>query len=137
MAPNLNWYMSASIWGVKVDFWLTFSSHTDYIYSKVISRIGILGRAHHMVDEHTCLYLYNQLILPPLDYADFIYDGLPQNNGFTLQKLQNCAFRRILMIPRLTPSAYTHEHLDMDLLVRGRFKHVCIMTYKTYKAIIE
>ena len=70
------------------------------------------------------------LNMPLMDYADFVYDGLPQYNAMTLQKLQNCAFRRILQAPRMTPSAYMHEQLNMDQLGKRRFKHVCVMVYK-------
>ena len=68
--------------------------------------------------------------MPLMDYADYIYDGLPQYNEMTLQKLQNCACRRILAMPKMTPSAYMHEQLNMDRLKNRRFKHVCIMVYK-------
>ena len=56
--------------------------------------------------------------------------GLPQYNEMTLQKLQNCAFRRILALPRVTLGAYTHEQLNMDRLSVWRFKHVYLMVFQ-------
>ena len=90
----------------------------------------MLGRARLIVDSNICLYLYKQLILPVLDYADYIYDGLNQYSAFTLQRLQNGAARRILRVNRRTPSTYTHDELHMDTLEIRRKKHTCIMLYK-------
>ena len=90
----------------------------------------MLGRARTILSSDMCLYLYKQLILPVLDYADFIYDGLSQYNEFTLQRLQNGAARRILRVHKRTPSAYTHNTFHMDDLSTRRKKHTCIMLYK-------
>ena len=116
--------------GVKVDNYLTFTCNTHYIESKVLSRIGVLGRVRQLVDSSTCLYLYKQLVLPIIEYADFAYDGLPQYNAFTIQRLQNCAARRILKLPKMTPSAYTHQELNLERLDVRRFKHTCIELFK-------
>ena len=83
-----------------------------------------------LIDTATCKYLYDQLILPILDYSDFVYDGCNQYSSFTLQRLQNGAARRMLQVPRLTPSVYTHQELHMDFLTVRRKKHICIMLYK-------
>ena len=116
--------------GVKLDKHLNFSSNTNYIESKVISRISVLGKVRHILDSDTCLYLYKQLILPIIEYADYTYDGLTQYNAHTLQKLQNSAARRILQVPLLTPTAYTHQELHLDDLATRRKKHTCIELYK-------
>ena len=116
--------------GVKLDCNLNFTSNTQYIFSKLNKRIHMLGRARTIVNSDICLYLYNQLILPVLDYADFIYDGLSQYNEFTLQRLQNGAARRILRVSKQTPSVYTHNTVHMDNLAIRRKKHTCIMPFK-------
>ena len=81
--------------GVILDSNLTFVNNTEYIYTKLIKRIGLLGRARNFVSSTTCKYLYDQLILPILDYSDYVYDGCNQYSSFTLQRLQNGAAHRI------------------------------------------
>ena len=95
--------------GVMIDHDLNFKSNTDYIASKVLKRLGILGRASVFLPESTTLYLYKELILPILDYADFIYDGTYQYNKHVLQILQNNALRLILKAPKLTSTESMHN----------------------------
>ena len=116
--------------GVMVDSRLSFSENTDYIHSKVVKRIGILGRSRYFLSQELALYLYKQLILPLIDYGDVFYDGATQRSRHILQKLQNAAFRRILKAPRLTPPDLLHEDLCMDKLDIRRNKHMCIEMYK-------
>ena len=116
--------------GVLLDSNLNFKANTEYIANKVIKRTGILGRARHFLDQHTCLYLYKQLILPLIDYADFIYDDSAQYNMHLLQILQNNASRRILKADRLTHVLDLHTSLQIDYLNVRRKKHTLIWVYK-------
>ncbi len=90
----------------------------------------MLSRARRIVNSDVCLYLYKQLILPVLDYVDYIYDGLSQYKEYSLQRLQNGAARRILQVHKQTPSAYTHDVLHMDNLSIRCKKHTLIMLFK-------
>ncbi len=131
MNRALKQFKSISTWDVvKLDSCLNYTSNTQYIFSKLNKRISILGHARTIVNGDMCLYLYKQLILPVLDYVDYIYDGLNQYSEFTLQRLQNGAARHILKVDRLTPSAYTHEKVHMGTLSIRRKKHPCIMLFK-------
>ena len=89
--------------GVMIDSKLSFAENTEYIYTKVVKRTSVLGKSRYFLSQELSLYLYKQLILPLIDYGDVFYDGTTQQNSYTLQKLQNAAFRRILKVPRLTP----------------------------------
>ncbi len=64
--------------GVQIDSHLHFNENTEYITIKMVSRIGLLGKTRKIVSQETCLYLYKQLLLPLLDYSDYIYDGTSQ-----------------------------------------------------------
>ena len=116
--------------GVQIDSHLNFNENTEYITKKMVSRIGLLGKTRKIVSQETCLYLYKQLLLPRLDYSDYIYDGTSQKNAFTLQKLQNNAARRILRADFCTPGVLLHQERRIDRLHIMRFKHLCEMTYK-------
>ncbi len=116
--------------GIMIDSKLSFDSNTEYVYSKVIKRIGVLGRSRYFLSQELALYLYKQLILPLLDYGDIFYDGTTQKNSCIIQKLQNAAFRRILKAPKLTPTECLHDDLGMDRLHIRREKHICTEMYK-------
>ncbi len=116
--------------GIMVDSKLSFDKNTEYIYSKVIKRIGVLGKSRFFLSQELALYLYKQLILPLLDYGDVLYDGTSQKNSHVIQKLQNAAFRRILKAPKLTPTQCLHDDLGMDRLHIRREKHICTEMYK-------
>ncbi len=116
--------------GVMLDSYLNYTANTEYITKKLVSRIGLLGRTRKFLSQTTCVYLYRLLILPLLDYMDYIYDGTTQRNIMILQKLQNSAARRILRAKHDTPSAEMHQELGWDKLELRRIKHTCEMVYK-------
>ncbi len=127
---NLEQVTSYKYLGVMIDSSLSFNENTEYIYSKVIKRLGVLGRSRYFLSQELALYLYKQLILPLIDYGDVFYDGTSQKNSIIIQKLQNAALRRILKAPQLTSTAGMHEDLSMDKLHVRREKHICTEMYK-------
>ena len=66
--------------GIKLDSCLTFDEHVSYIKGKLYCKIKLLGRVHRLLDKKTALMLYKALILPVLDYCDFIYHGTSSIN---------------------------------------------------------
>ena len=82
--------------GIMLDSRLTFEEHVNYIKSKTIGKIRLLGRIRHIIDRDTALLLYKTLIVPIYDYCDHIYFPISVNNADSLQKLQNIALRSIV-----------------------------------------
>ena len=70
------------------------------------------------------------IVLPVIDYCDFVYIGTSAQNRETLQKLQNCAFRSIIRTDKLARIKDTHEILNMDMLDTRREKHAAIQICK-------
>ena len=118
--------------GVVLDPNLTFSQHIEYLKSKTLSKISLLGRARYFVDHDTSVMLYKTLILPYYDYCDFVYHCLSQKDCHTLQKLQNCSLRQILKCDRLSPISDMHTVCEIEVLERRRDRHV---SHEMYKAI--
>ncbi len=116
--------------GVVLDSRLTFGEHISYLKSKTYSKIKLLGRVRHILDQNTALTLYKTLILPVYDYCDFIYYSINSSEKEVLQKLQNCAFWTILRPDRLASMDMTHTVLHMNTLDDRRNKHVAIQMYK-------
>ena len=79
--------------GVILDPTLTFTSHVDYLISKSIGRLKMLGKTRPVVSMDTSLMLYKTLCVSIFDYCDIVYDTLSQKNITRLQKLQNSALR--------------------------------------------
>ena len=63
---------TAKYLGMKLDQQLNFSDHANYVKSKIIGKIKLLGRVRHKLDQTTANMLYNTLILPNLDYCDYV-----------------------------------------------------------------
>ncbi len=124
--------------GIVLDSRLTFSSHVQHIKSKTFSKIKLLGRVRHILDTNTASMLYKTLILPIFDYLDFVYFGISEKDKEILQRLQNCAFKVILRMDKLTSTTLTHMILEMDTLQERRMKHVATQMYRfTHKECPE
>ena len=118
--------------GIKLDQTLNFSAHIEYIRSQTIGKIRLLGKIEPILDRNTSLYLYQSLVLPILDYADYVWDCLSQHDSLTIQKLQNMALKNILNVPRLTPTEQIHTHLKQDMLGTRRQKHTATFMYEVH-----
>ena len=119
--------------GIWLNSSLTFSDHVSYLKSKLYAKIKLLGRVQMLLDRKTALTIYKTLILPVLDYCDYIYYGISANDKDTLQKLQNCAFISILNADWYTHTDDTHSSLNMDKLDDHRKKHTSVQMYKFLK----
>ncbi len=82
------------------------------------------------LNTSTALMVYKTLILPVIDYCDFVYIGTSAQNREILQKLQNCAFRSILGADKLARTKDTHKILKMDMLDTRQEKDAAIQVYK-------
>ena len=66
------------------------------------------------------------------DFNDFVYDCLTAKNAFTLQKLQNSAFRSILRRDKRTSVEQMHNEVGMPYLSVRRLKHTAAEMYKVF-----
>ncbi len=78
---------------MKLDPYLDFNQHVEYVKRKTIGKVKLLGRLNNILMPDTMLMFYKTLILPIIDYGDIIYDGVSQKNAVALQRLQNMAFK--------------------------------------------
>ena len=81
--------------GVIVDDKLTFTDFTDNKYNKVNMRLYHLKRLCPYINNEMANRVYKQLILPLMDYSDFMIESssLPQIRR--LEKLQEKAVKYI------------------------------------------
>ena len=101
--------------GIVLDSRLNFKAHIDFIKSKTVGKIKLLGRIRNILDYQTATMLHKTLILPIYDYCDFIY--FPSGNSAeSLQKLQNCALRSILWADLRTSTDILHAQVQVPRL---------------------
>ena len=87
--------------GLIIDENLSWKAHIREISKKVSSGIGVLNmlkRVRPFVSMHTAIKIYKGLIEPHLDYCSAVWDGLTQQLGEKLQKLENRAIRSELSL---------------------------------------
>ena len=120
---------------MKLDPSLTFKEHVNYVNGKTLGKIKLLGKVCSYIRPATALMLYKSLILPIFDYGDIIYDCLSVTDSKTLQVLQNMAFKFILGVPLLTPTAVIHQELEMFTLQERRTQHSATMMYQVDKSL--
>ncbi len=77
--------------GIKLDSQLEFHEHINYIKGKTLAKIKLLSYISRILDRDTLLLVYKTLIVPIIDYADNIYQGISATDRDILQKLQNPA----------------------------------------------
>ena len=116
--------------GVILDQHLTFSSHIEYLKSKTLDKISLLGKARYIVDHEISLNLYKTLILHLYDYCDYVYHCLSQKDSHTLQKLQNCSLHQILKCEKLCPVIEMHNICIIEMLDTRRDRHVSNEMYR-------
>ena len=116
--------------GVKLNSHLSFKEHVCYVKQKSFSKIKLLGRLKWVLDRDTLLSLYKTLILPIIDYGDFIYHGISQHDADCLQKLQNSACRSILIADMYTTVQNMHEELNLKMLQQRRCQHIVTQIFR-------
>ena len=116
--------------GIVLDPQLTFHKHIEYLQSKIIPKVQTLGKIAPIVKQSTALMVYKTLIMPIMEYGDVIFDCLSARDVSTPQKLQNSCLKHVLQLPRLTPTAYIHEKLDVEYLLSRRSQHVATQMFR-------
>ena len=77
---ELEWVETVKYLGLKLDSKLTFTAHVDYVRSKTIGKVKLLGRISGVLDRAVSVTLYKTLILPIFDYCDYV---TPQLRNFS------------------------------------------------------
>ena len=109
----------------------TWTSHIEYISSKINKNLGLLRRIKHLLPKQARLLFYNSLVLPIFDYADVIWgdkDNVVLMNE--LQVLQNKAAKIILNRPLHSSASDALSTLKWLNLKQRRMYHRCIYIYK-------
>ena len=121
--------------GVIIDHDLQFKAQCKKVRSMAFSRFIQLQNIKQNIDEALSLCIYKSMILPVMDYCDFIIDSGPVANVRKLQTTQNKCLRLCLGIvdPRDIPIHVLHTRCKMDLLSERRNCHLLSLMYRMSK----
>ena len=61
--------------GVLVYTHLSWILHVDKLYSKLLSRTGVMKRIRNFLDFSTSQLIYNAIVSPLLDNSDVVWDS--------------------------------------------------------------
>jgi hypothetical protein len=92
---NISFTENTKFLGVIIDNKLNWSSHIQYIASKISKTMGILFRARDKLFTENLVSLYNTLVLPYLTYCIVVWGYTYNKYRSSLVKLQNKIVRII------------------------------------------
>ena len=113
-----------------LDSHLNFHEHVEYVKSKTIGKLKLLGRVRGTINKSTAELLYTSLIQPMFEYADVVYHCLNQRDAATLQRLQNMGLKTILQSDKLAPTALIHQMTNIPYLADKRDINTAAEMYK-------
>ena len=124
--------------GVTVQQNMSWTEHVDKVCTKINQRLGILRRIKHLLPIHARVTLYNSLICPLFDYADFVW-GDKNNSSLMshLQTLQNKAAKLILDVPVYSSATHALSQLSWNTLQLRRVYHRVVLAYKYLNGHID
>ena len=93
MADNINLTTVGTFkyLGIILDQTLSWKDHVSSLGKKISSRLGMLSLARKVLPRHTCLTLYNAMILPLFDYCAPVWDSCGVGSKDYLNKLNRRA----------------------------------------------
>ena len=113
---------------------MNFHAHVEYIKSKTIGKLKLMGRVWGTINKSIAELLYTSLILPMFDYVDVVYHCLNQRDAMTLQRLQNMGLKTILQADK-TSTALVHEMTNIPYLVNKRNINTAAEMYKVHTGL--
>ena len=77
--------------GMQIDDKLQMNKHVETMYKKARCKLGILYKIRRFIGYQTSILLYKVMIMPHMEYGDFIVDSANQISIQKLDKLQEKA----------------------------------------------
>ena len=115
-----------------IDNILSFEPQCVKVISSVRLKLSNLRFLRKFVDQELCTLIYKHMILPVLDYGDFVIEGANDEFGDSLQVLQNHCLRVCLSIydPRLISRKELHALCFCKFLYERRRCSLLNLMYK-------
>ena len=118
--------------GVLLDENLSFAPHSEKVQNSGDVKLKHLRRLKKYMDESLALLMYKQMIMPALEYCDFLVESGPVGLAEGLQTIQNHCLRCCLGIidPRLITREALHIRCKCNWLWSRRQRNLLSLMYK-------
>ena len=87
---------------IYIDQSLSFKEHVAQLNNTIYSRLGLLRRVHNNLMVYAAERVFTTMILPKLDYCNFVWNNLAPSRYNSLERLQTRAARIVLMDSNLS-----------------------------------
>lgn len=115
--------------GVYLDESLSFKEQVTRLVNKVSRQLGLLSRVRNSLTAHAAERVFATMILPKLDYCNFVWNNLAPSRYKTLERLQTRAARIVLK-----EICLSHDQLLRQLgwmsLKTGSTMHISTFVFK-------
>ena len=116
--------------GVILDRHLSFNEHISTLVSDLMSKLYMINRIRHLLDQPTLLLVINSLVFSKLFYCSSVWSGTSKANVSKLQLVQNFAARIIsgkLKYDHITSTLKQLKFLPISKLL---YLRDAVLTYK-------
>lgn len=117
--------------GVTIDKSLSWDTHVEKLFKKLISRLALLRRIRHCLTQQLRLLLYNGLIQSFIDYCCTTWGNTSKSNLTKIYKIQKRAVRLIMENNSDLPVSsmfYTLKIMPIDHRIQY---FLALLTFKT------
>ena len=90
----------------------------------------MLSKVRNLVGYELARQIYITTILPHFDYMDIVYDCLPQNKAYKLEKVHNKGMRILTRADPRTHIVDLHQMTQLTSLQDRRTDHVNLIMFK-------
>ena len=118
--------------GVYIDENLLWTTHIDYLCSKISTKISLLKQLSTYVPVKVQKLFYQGYILPLIDYGSNTWGSTSKLNIERLSKLQKRAARIILKADFDTPSSEMFNELGWSTIENRHNYNKAVLTYKAF-----
>lgn len=119
---KIDWVQSFTYLGVIIDETLKFNLAIEQMHRKAAFRLKQFNFIRKNLTTYSALVMAKSLILPYLDYGNFLLSSCPDTQLKALQLIQNKALKTAMAVPRLFNTKTLHHRCN-TLLVKDKILH--------------
>lgn len=118
--------------GIILSSNLSWNLHLDETVKKAHSRLGMLRRLKYILDRKSLQKLYFSFVRPVLEYADIIWDNIPEYLVNKIESIQLEAARIVTGGNRLASRHLLYKETGWEPLSKRRENHRLIQLHKIF-----